>query len=322
MRRSARARLTILALTVALVAGIAFASPTHAASDETWNRLAGCESGGNWSINTGNGYYGGVQFSLSSWRYAGGTAWASRPDLATRAEQVWAAERLLARQGWGAWPACSRRLGLTQAHKGGVPASIRSIGRASRSEPRRAPVKVTKQRNTRVGVGSAVTSRFTVRSPGKGVVKRTRVRVCERPAYGSTTCQVRRTNVDGRVLHTLGRLDQNHRVWVRVPETSTSAAATSPRRHVRAVPDVVAAAARTSTGESAIRISVDPARIKQRHHLVILERQSDESWDVVQRVRAGPRGNRRVEVDNGTYRVRVLPSRGLAGVRSAPLMLP
>lgn len=74
-----------------------------------WDKLARCESGGNWSINTGNGYYGGLQFSASSWRGVGGSG---LPHQASREEQIARAEMLLARQGWGAWPACSSKLGL------------------------------------------------------------------------------------------------------------------------------------------------------------------------------------------------------------------
>src|SRR5215471_18298023 len=77
-----------------------------------WDRLAYCESRGNWHINTGNGYYGGLQEDMTFWRRYGGTAYASRPDLASRESQVVVAERGLAVQGWAAWPACSRRLGL------------------------------------------------------------------------------------------------------------------------------------------------------------------------------------------------------------------
>jgi hypothetical protein len=82
-----------------------------AASDREaiWDALAQCESGGNWSINTGNGYYGGLQFALGSWRAVGGQGY---PHHASRAEQIRRAEMLLQIQGWGAWPACSRRLGL------------------------------------------------------------------------------------------------------------------------------------------------------------------------------------------------------------------
>lgn len=77
-----------------------------------WAALAKCESGGNWSINTGNGYYGGLQFSASSWRAVGGTKYAPLPHQATPAEQVAAAEKLRASGGWGHWPACSSKLGL------------------------------------------------------------------------------------------------------------------------------------------------------------------------------------------------------------------
>lgn len=74
-----------------------------------WERLAQCESGGNWSINTGNGYYGGLQFSLSSWRGVGGSGY---PHNASKAEQIRRGERLQDVQGWGAWPTCSRKIGL------------------------------------------------------------------------------------------------------------------------------------------------------------------------------------------------------------------
>lgn len=71
-----------------------------------WDRLAHCESGGNWQINTRNGYYGGVQFSLNSWRAAGGQQYATYPHQATPEEQIGAAEELLNMQGRGAWPGC------------------------------------------------------------------------------------------------------------------------------------------------------------------------------------------------------------------------
>ncbi|MDZ7882337.1 MAG: transglycosylase family protein [Mycobacterium sp.] len=76
-----------------------------------WDALAGCESGGNWAINTGNGYYGGVQFDQNTWERQGGLRYAQRADLATREEQIAIAEVTRARQGWGAWPTCSSRLG-------------------------------------------------------------------------------------------------------------------------------------------------------------------------------------------------------------------
>jgi uncharacterized protein YabE (DUF348 family) len=76
-----------------------------------WDAVARCEAGGNWSINTGNGYYGGVQFDQSTWERSGGLRYAPRADLATREEQIAVAQTVLERQGWGAWPVCSGRAG-------------------------------------------------------------------------------------------------------------------------------------------------------------------------------------------------------------------
>lgn|GEM_PF-3014882 len=92
-----------------------------AATTATWDRLAECESGGDWMANTGNGYYGGLQFAAQTWRDYGGTVYAPRPDLAARAQQITVAERLLAAAGWKPWPACSRRLHLTAADALGTP---------------------------------------------------------------------------------------------------------------------------------------------------------------------------------------------------------
>lgn len=74
-----------------------------------WDRLAACESGGNWSINTGNGYYGGLQFNLGTWQANGGTGY---PHQASKAEQIRVAENLRASRGFSPWPACSAQLGL------------------------------------------------------------------------------------------------------------------------------------------------------------------------------------------------------------------
>ena len=79
-----------------------------------WDRVAWCESRGQWTINTGNGYHGGLQFTQTSWEGVGGLHMAPRADLATKAEQVEAARRLLALQGPRAWPACSVEAGLTR----------------------------------------------------------------------------------------------------------------------------------------------------------------------------------------------------------------
>jgi resuscitation-promoting factor RpfA len=83
----------------------------QAATDATWDRVAQCESGGRWDINTGNGYHGGLQFSPRTWTGFGGGEFAPVAYQATRAEQIVVAERVLAKQGWGAWPVCSRKAG-------------------------------------------------------------------------------------------------------------------------------------------------------------------------------------------------------------------
>jgi hypothetical protein len=90
----------------------AAAPPQTGPPSSVWTRLAACESGGNWATNSGNGYYGGLQEDMTFWRNYGGTAYASRPDLASASAQIAVAQRGQAVQGYGAWPACSRRLGL------------------------------------------------------------------------------------------------------------------------------------------------------------------------------------------------------------------
>src|SRR5688572_7841608 len=97
------------------------APAANAASDSTWDRLAQCESGGNWSINTGNGYHGGLQFSPRTWSAFGGGEFARYAYQASREQQIVVAERVLAEQGWNAWPSCSRKLGIR-----GEPATPRS----------------------------------------------------------------------------------------------------------------------------------------------------------------------------------------------------
>ena len=103
-------RRTAAALAIGGVAAATMSMPAANAVDgATWDALAQCESGGNWSINTGNGFYGGLQFTQQSWN---GVGMSGSPVTASRAQQIEAGERLLAIQGWGAWPACSAKLGL------------------------------------------------------------------------------------------------------------------------------------------------------------------------------------------------------------------
>jgi LysM repeat protein len=115
------------AAAIAGVAGVAIAAPlmaagnASAATSSEWDTVAQCESGGNWSINTGNGYYGGLQFSASTWAAYGGTQYASTANQASKAQQITVAEKVLAAQGKGAWPVCGT--GLSGAAYNGGSAS-------------------------------------------------------------------------------------------------------------------------------------------------------------------------------------------------------
>jgi hypothetical protein len=120
---SLRTRAALVAAGAAVALPFLGVGSASAADPATWDALAQCESGGNWSINTGNGYYGGLQFSASTWQAFGGGAYASRADLASREQQIATAEKTLAVQGWGAWPACSAKLGLGEADKAGSAAA-------------------------------------------------------------------------------------------------------------------------------------------------------------------------------------------------------
>src|SRR4051794_41485045 len=112
LRIPASAMFVALATVVLLVPTLVIGSPANAAAMKTWNRLAKCESGGRWHINTHNGYYGGLQISGGTWRAFGGRKYAGQAHGASKRQQVRVAKRIKNRQGWGAWPTCSRRIGV------------------------------------------------------------------------------------------------------------------------------------------------------------------------------------------------------------------
>jgi resuscitation-promoting factor RpfA len=119
--------------TAALGTALALGATPAQAAEHDWTGVARCESSGNWHINTGNGYYGGLQFSSSTWLGYGGGQYASRADLASPAQQVEIAERVLDGQGIGAWPHCGRYL------TGGSTAA--AAAPASRAEAPASPVQ-------------------------------------------------------------------------------------------------------------------------------------------------------------------------------------
>ncbi|MFD8608602.1 transglycosylase family protein [Streptomyces sp. NPDC059631] len=133
--RSVRPHAALAALTaVAALAGgtvLAFPGPARAASVSTWDKVADCESSGDWSANTGNGYYGGIQFSPQTWAAYGGTAYAPRADLATKKEQILIGEKVLADQGEGAWPKCGLKYHLGSDHADPYPSPTPPVSRVT-----------------------------------------------------------------------------------------------------------------------------------------------------------------------------------------------
>ncbi|MEV5685025.1 peptidoglycan DD-metalloendopeptidase family protein [Streptomyces sp. NPDC052164] len=153
-----RASLTVTASGAGLALPLITAASAGAASTDVWEKVAACESSGNWHINTDNGYYGGLQFTGSTWAAYGGTAFAQRADLATKDQQIAVAEKVLDGQGPGAWPTCSVSAGLT---RGGDAPDISP--QAAGSRPAQAPKKAAPARAPQTGKVS--TSPTT--APGK-----------------------------------------------------------------------------------------------------------------------------------------------------------
>ncbi|UPZ27513.1 transglycosylase family protein [Streptomyces sp. LRE541] len=126
----------------------------NAADVDTWNKVAACESTNNWHINTGNGYYGGLQFSQSTWEAYGGRAYAARADLATKDQQIAVAEKVLDGQGPGAWPTCSQRAGLT---RGGDSPDISPSGTSTQTAKRKVDVQPQTTPQSRAGTAEMYT---------------------------------------------------------------------------------------------------------------------------------------------------------------------
>jgi resuscitation-promoting factor RpfA len=150
--RSARARralrggaVTVGAAAVGLGAMVGLGASPASAAGHDWSGVAQCESGGNWSINTGNGFYGGLQFTQSTWAGYGGTAYASRADLASPSQQIAVAEKVLAGQGVGAWPVCGKHLtGGTTSVPVAQAAPKAAAKAAPKAAPKRAPQAATR----------------------------------------------------------------------------------------------------------------------------------------------------------------------------------
>ncbi|GAA2619677.1 LysM peptidoglycan-binding domain-containing protein [Paractinoplanes durhamensis] len=208
-RVSKHARLA-LGLTAAGVAGTAAllgpASPALASS-VNWDAVAQCESGGNWSINTGNGYYGGLQFSRSTWRAYGGTKYAGTANKASKPEQIRIAEKVLSGQGIGAWPVCGKKAGSSKHYKStntsGSKSSSKSTAKSSsKSSSKSSAHKATKKSSPttpRKAVTPKVTRSTTVKAIGKQYVVRS----------GDTLAAIATKNHVNGGWHTLYQLNRS-----------------------------------------------------------------------------------------------------------------
>ncbi|WP_406218793.1 transglycosylase family protein [Streptomyces decoyicus] len=140
-KRSVETLLSVLLVLLSVVGpagpSAAAAGPAAASPGPDWERIAACESNGRWHINTGNGYHGGLQIDLATWRAYGGHRYAPRADLATRAEQIAVGKRIVRDRGLSAWPNCART--ATSGSAGSSAASASGSGDSSATAARQSP---------------------------------------------------------------------------------------------------------------------------------------------------------------------------------------
>jgi murein DD-endopeptidase MepM/ murein hydrolase activator NlpD len=141
-----RASLTVTAGGAGMALPFMGTGAAQAADVDTWNKVAACESTSNWNINTGNGFYGGLQFTQSTWEAYGGRAYAARADLASKDQQIAVAEKVLDGQGPGAWPVCSVRAGLTRG--GGEPDIRPAAERTKRKDAKKTSLEDVRPQST------------------------------------------------------------------------------------------------------------------------------------------------------------------------------
>ncbi|MGW3310394.1 transglycosylase family protein [Streptomyces sp. NPDC001073] len=161
-----QARTTAVLAGAALLAplGLLAASGNAAAADSgVWDRIAQCESGGNWHINTGNGYYGGLQFSAGTWRAYGGSAYAATADQASKSAQITVASKVQRAQGWGAWPVCSVRAGAS----GSAPAGSSGTVSEKSTGTKKSTTESTSESTTRKSTEKATPSK-PAKTPARG----------------------------------------------------------------------------------------------------------------------------------------------------------
>ncbi|GGR78155.1 transglycosylase [Streptomyces humidus] len=219
-RKSSRKTAVLAGAVLLAPLGLLSATGDAVAADSgVWDRIAQCESGGNWHINTGNGYYGGLQFSAGTWRAYGGAAYASTADKASKAQQISVATKVQNSQGWGAWPTCSARAGAA----GSAPGAGRSSSAASgsdgsgssksdssaSSDSRKYKNRTTYENSTKSGSGSTESS-------GSGS-SRTRSSAAPERSTGQTSRGTSRGDYTVRQGDTLSAIAaRNGMTWQRV----------------------------------------------------------------------------------------------------------
>jgi len=177
VRKHARLALGLTAAGVAGTAALLGPASAAQASSVNWDAIAQCESGGNWSISTGNGFYGGLQFTKGTWRAYGGTKYASTANKASRSEQIAIAEKVLRGQGIGAWPVCGKKGGSSKHYKGTNTSGSKSHKSTShKSTPHKSSThkakSVTHKSTKKSATTPKVTRATTAKTTGKTYVVR------------------------------------------------------------------------------------------------------------------------------------------------------
>lgn len=179
-------------VTAAAVLITGLSATEASAASGVWDRVAQCESGGNWKINTGNGYKGGLQFTSSTWRAYGGGQYAASAHNASKEQQIAVAKRVLAGQGPGAWPVCSRKAGLTRSNGGAASTAAAATAPKKAASSQAAPKAVAKKTVTKKTVtkSSATKTSATKSSATK-----------QSNAAGRTAYKISKKYVNGRYLN-------------------------------------------------------------------------------------------------------------------------
>ena len=174
VRKHARLALGLTAAGVAGTAALLGPASAAQASSVNWDAIAQCESGGNWSINTGNGFYGGLQFTKGTWRAYGGAKYASTANKASRSEQIAIAEKVLRGQGIGAWPVCGKKSGSSKHYKGTNTSGSKSHKSTSHKSSTHKSKSVTHKSTKKSATTHKVTRATAAKATGKTYVVRSR----------------------------------------------------------------------------------------------------------------------------------------------------